>query len=644
MNDARDSTRSKHVLRIVEVELVGGAREVSFRPGFNLIRGDITTGKTTLIRLLRAFLGSVPRHLPPETAVVRALRGRVALGGSEWDIYRPMTTTKEAPVEIAAVTRRADVPSEFDIRLPAAGAGGYGEFLMVQLGLPIVSVPRARREPTTELSPVTINDWLLYCVVTGDELDTQVFGHRDVFRDLKRRWVFEIAYGLYDEAAASLSARLRSVDLEMRASESEAEVIRQFLVGTTFGKPEELEEQLNDQRHELDLLTSQAQGLQASSEIEPAGEIALARGELLTLRTNLDDVRASMRAHRVQLRDLAELDKQLTSLSKRLTRSIVADEWLVDFDFVVCPRCGQSLDQHRTHDSICYLCSQPEPTNAPGREVLLQEQDRVTYQIAETRQLVEERTRSLTELRAREVALEVDLDTVSRRLDSLTSTFVSARASKLQSTAARIATLEANIQWIANYLSLVGRQENHASRLKALKNIKNQIEAEIETHETLVTAADDNIRALEIRMEEYLARLHVPQLGNLLTVKINRQTYLPEVSTRTFDELSSQGLKTLVNVAHALAHHTVAIDRGLSLPGLLILDGVSANSGKEGLERDRIVDMYELFADVAHEYGDVLQLIVVDNDLPAEIPESLLSSTVLMLSQDSRLIGNGLPV
>ena len=80
------------------------------------------------------------------------------------------------------------------MRLPAAGAGGYGEFLLGQLGLPIVSVPRARREPTNELSPVTINDWLLYCIVTGDELDTQVFGHRDPFRDLKRRWVFDTSH------------------------------------------------------------------------------------------------------------------------------------------------------------------------------------------------------------------------------------------------------------------------------------------------------------------------------------------------------------------------------------------------------------------------------------------------------------------
>ena len=87
------------------------------------------------------------------------------------------------------------------------------------------------------------------------------------------------------------------------------------------------------------------------------------------------------------------------------------------------------------------------------------------------------------------------------------------------------------------------------------------------------------------------------------------------------------------------ADHTVAIDRGLDMPGLLILDGVSANSGKEGLEGDRIVDMYKLFGDVAREYGEHLQLVIVDNDLPVEVADEMSDMIVLTLSQEARLIG-----
>ena len=641
MSEESIDATTRHDLCLREINLVGGARTVQFQQGLNLVRGDITTGKTTLIRLIHAFLGSIPSNLPPETAAVRAISGRVLLGAREWRVYRPMVTTNEAPVEVASIEVEEDVEG-FAVRLPAAGQGGYGDFLLSQLGLPIVSVPRARREPTNELSPVTINDYLLYCIVTGDDLDTQVFGHRHPFRDLKRRWVFEIAYGLYDEEMANLAASLRRVDLEIRASESESEVIRQFLAGTTIGKPDELEVQLAAQEARLTELKAQATGLGPASGSEPGDQIGQTRARLLNARGELDTVRADIRQHQAQLRDLGELKRQLTGLSKRLTRSIVADEWMVDFDFVVCPRCGQDVDQHRAESPICYLCEQPEPTSAPDRDALIREQDRVTYQIAETDQLIADRTKTLDELRLHEEDLVGTLATVSSHLDDLTQAFVSAQAAELQGVAAETATVTANVEWIKRYLTLVDRQADQSGHLDALRERKAELEERIEAHGSSVSAADENIDALERRIVDYLTRLHVPQLGDLLTVKINRTTYLPEVSTRTFDELSSQGLKTLVNVAHALAHHTVAIDRGLAMPGLLILDGVSANSGKEGFEGDRIVDMYKLFDEVAGEYGDQLQLIIVDNDLPPAVADELADRTVLTLSQEARLIGDGL--
>ena len=90
---------------------------------------------------------------------------------------------------------------------------------------------------------------------------------------------------------------------------------------------------------------------------------------------------------------------------------------------------------------------------------------------------------------------------------------------------------------------------------------------------------------------------------------------------------------------HADTPHGGHRPRPGNVPALLVLDGVSANSGKEGLEGDRIVDMYRLFSEVAGEYGNELQLIIVDNDLPVEVADELASSIVLTLSKESRLIG-----
>jgi hypothetical protein len=411
--------------------LVGGYRDVAFQSGLNFVRGDITTGKTTLVRLVRGLLGNIPKHLPPETAIVRALSGHVVLGERPWSIYRPTVTTKETPVEVAEQDQAVGQEG-IALRLPATGSGGYGEFVLTQLGLPIVLVPRARQEPTTELSPVTINDWLNYCIVTGDELDVQVFGHRETFRDLKRRWVFEIAYGLYDEEIAQLSAAVRKIDLQIRVTESESEVVRQFLASAEVGEKRELERELSTQRAALADVQQRQGDWQGQGREEPAGEIAALRDRVLTSREQLDRMRAEVRQHDAQIRDLQELERQLTSLSKRLTRSIVADEWMVDFEFVVCPRCGHNVDSQRAEAPICYLCEQPEPETAPNRESLIREQDRVIYQIAETVQLLAERRESLSRVRARAEQMTGELAVVSSRLDAATSEFVSSHASEMR--------------------------------------------------------------------------------------------------------------------------------------------------------------------------------------------------------------------
>lgn len=635
---------TSHVLRVNRVELVGGFRNVDLHPGLNIVRGDITTGKTTFIKLLRALLGSIPKHLVPETTSIRAITADLRLGAKEWQVFRPMITTKDAPVEVAERTQEDEDPSQdIAFRLPASGSGGYGEFLLAQLGVPVVFVPKARTDPTSDLSPVTINDWLNYCIVTGDELDAQVFGHRDVFRNHKRRWVFEILYNLYDKELAALNAEARMLDREIASTSAEREVIGRFLANSPVGGRLGLEATLNAERGQLEVIAQRKAQLGVEAANNPAAGIADLRANVLRLREEQDTRIAEVRTITAQIRDLGDLERELTSLSKRLTRSIVAEEWMVDFDFVVCPRCGQDVDQHRAEHPICYLCEQPELASAPNLEALLKEQDRVTFQITETEQLLSERRVARSEVQDRAAEVAVELQRVSALLDEATGDFVSARAAELQAVAADEAAAEANIDWLQRTLSLFAKFEDHDARLDELETRLADLRESIEQHQKSISDGEDNIVALEKRMLQYLERLNVPTLGDTLTVRINRVDYLPEVSTRTFDELSSQGLKTLVNVAHALAHHTVAIDRGLSLPGLLILDGVSANSGKEGLDGDRVLDMYRLFTDVSADYSEQLQLIIVDNEVPEEVLTNFRNNVVLTLTQSDRLVRTGWP-
>ncbi|MFD7433293.1 hypothetical protein [Streptomyces sp. NPDC059861] len=622
-------------LLVRRVELVGGGRAVSFKHGLNVVHGNIMTGKTTFVRLLRALLGAVPSALPAETEHVTDIRAVLGLAGRDWVVNRPLVTTRTAPVDIAEASK-SDDREPLAFRLPALGAkASYSRFLMDQLGIPAVEVPQARSKPTEGLTPVTMTDWLGYCVVTGDEIDAQVFGHQHPFRDQKRRWVFELAYGLYDSQVARWVAQLKSVTNQINALDRDEELQGKFLAGTPFSSRDGLLRREAELDEMLTGEASQARDIARRSVTEL--DVGRIRAELLEERARARELSEEIRRHQGQLTDLVDLLQQLKSQFSRLTRAVVSDEWLVDFDFVVCPRCGNDVSPTRSKDHSCYLCLQP-PRPAVSRDSFLAEQDRISGQIQETESVIALRQQSLESLEAERVAVSRREQELSERLNASTEAFVSDSAVEMQEAAGRRAYLLSEKAKMADYVMLLDRFEQTVSSRQELEEKKAEIETAIEGREFSASDAEENIRALEGKMLEYLLRLNVPRFEDDLTVRINRKTYLPEISGRTFDELSSQGLKTLVNVAHSLSHHTVAIDRGLPLPGFLVLDGLSANAGRRGFDEERIHDMYRLLIDEAQEYSERLQIVAVDNDPPAEFDEELQGHYVLYLTQDDKLI------
>ncbi len=246
MSDTSPTPTSR--LRIDSIELVGGNRQVQFNPEFSIVIGSITTGKTTLVRLLKAMLGRVPDHLPPETGAIRSVRGHLQLTSESWTIDRPLVSTPTAMVNLGLRSELRDDSSQEAslstaiseaLRLPAIRSTAseertYQQWMLTKLGLLEVSVPRARTDASSPPTPVTINDWLMYCIVRDEELDTEVFGHKDPFADRKRRAVFELLYGIYNAETASLEAALRSVELRREDLERTTAAVADFLEASPF--------------------------------------------------------------------------------------------------------------------------------------------------------------------------------------------------------------------------------------------------------------------------------------------------------------------------------------------------------------------------------------------------------------------------
>jgi hypothetical protein len=618
------------LLEVDSLELIGGDREIAFQAGLNVVLGPIATGKSTIVKLLRALFTSIPDDLAPEVQErVTSLRSTCRIGEAQWHILRRLVATDTAIVEIvgdeetALVTARRPTPAHPET---------LSDWLLQQLEMPRISVPAAPTRPESDPTPVTFSDYFNLCVLRGDEIDNCVFGHTHPYRDIKRKYVFEIVHGLYDSSLAELQSELRTTETELSYLRGEASAATRIFAGTELESIEAVRVARGARlRRQEELLREEAQLAAAAAAAQPASTVLRLQVEEVSNR--LADATSKARTAEAQVADLESLVQQLRSQEGRLTRAAVAGEALVDFEFILCPRCGHQLAHGRGDDDTCVLCLQ-QPLAGVLPDALRSERARIEDQVVDTLDLIANRRNELESLLQDVITLRAQRTELGRRLDDLTAGFVSDHQQQLTALAAERARVRSEIDKYTQFLVILERAENAAIRINQLSDRRTTLRQSLENASAQLRVGQSNISALEARLLMYLGRLEVPTFGGTLTAAIDRNTYLPIVSGRTFDSLSSQGLQVLVNVAYALALHTVAVDRNLPLPGLLVIDGPSSNVGTEGYDAARLADVYNLLSDVSRDYGDQLQILVVDNRVPPDTDEWIR----IRLGEDDRLV------
>ncbi len=324
---------------------------------------------------------------------------------------------------------------------------------------------------------------------------------------------------------------------------------------------------------------------------------------------------------------------QLETQSGRLTRAIVAGQYLMDFEFVCCPRCGAQIDETRGSVETCSLCLQ-EPQPSLTRDDLIREQERIEAQMLECRELIESHGERLAEQKNQMAEIRRRRERLAQELDFLTRSYVSDAASAIAERARKRASLDASVGKFEDYLKLFERSDELALSLVTLEEKRSMLEGEFQVVAGRRAEAETRIQFLERELDQILSTFQAPRFTNAEQIRIDRETYLPIFDGRRFDDLSSQGLEVLVNVAHALAHQRTALALGLILPNVLFIDGLTSNIGHEGEDRARIEGVYEYLMALSGEVGEQLQIIVADHDVPQQAREFVR----VEFSENSRLI------
>lgn len=607
-SDGSGAKRFRMQLKFEQLGLVGATElQFGFTSGMNVISGPIGSGKTSLWRLMRFALGTRrPSVVPPEVAsFVKSVSGQIELDAGRAHILRPFVTTDTALVNVDLDGRSDVLPARESTSLSDETFDGW---MLKQLGLPSVQVRQRRSDPESPLIPLSLADFLEWCFLEQDVLETGLFNAADFYTESKRRYVFEYVYGLADLELASAEAELSEVLTQLGTLQHRHGIIKDFLDRAGVAAREDVSRRIGSIDAEREQLLGLQPRLDGSVDREVRQSVQLLDGQLSALD---QEVRSETKA----VEDLGSLAAQLRTQVARLNRAILAGTALVDFEFVDCPRCGQALPSRDV--SQCVLCGQSEVRTVDTSQ-LRQEQRRLESQLEETRSLIDARRALVVELGRRQESTRGKRVELARRLDELTLRYVSDRQTALETQARRLGELDAERLRYLELERMYGGLEAFAESHRRLQERANVLRALIDEKRAARRSRQGVLDELAAIMAEVLDRLGVaPLQGQMRDVVFDTSTYQPRVEGRFFESLSSAGLRVVFNLAHAVTHHIYAGRHHESpLPRLLVIDGPRKNLGTLGYDVSVGDEIYRVLINLAELPEMDTQIVVFDNGFP----------------------------
>lgn len=485
------------------------------------------------------------------------------------------------------------------------------DLLMTALGLP-TNLRAAATSGSKPGARITFNDVFRYVYVPQSAINQEVAGSGDRYYEPKRRAVFELLFGLTRPEILALRSQLNELNGQVNEAERDYGTVQQFLADSNTESRLDAEQarvtELADERAAeaaLDALRSQLRGAmdretQVLRDLLNASERSLAEARELVVELTREARELNRERGRVQ-HDVA-----------RMNRMASAGARLANIEFVVCPRCTQSLSNRDVPADKCPVCLQDDiVADLPDGEY---ERRQLAEQLADLdRQILVVGTETA---RAAEAVDEREnlVVSVTREIDERTADRVTPRLQAYADAASTLERARAQQQAIERVLRQWDRAEDLQRAAVDLAAERSRVEANIAT-----MGAELEGRKGEVLQEltaEFQATVSAFGIPGGQSATIDPVTYMPTLGGRPFGEVSSAGgIATATQVAYWLTLVTIATRRQDTLyPACLLIDSprLALNTAE-----DIASQMYRRFVTQVGVVPGRLQFIIADNGLPA---------------------------
>lgn len=585
-----------------------------FDRGLNVIRGENSTGRTTLLKLFEFGLGAnlEIRHFIPEIKKCEKLVLEVELNEIPYTIDRKFHGSQEIIVYQGRIE---------DIFRPRTTLlrGELSDFLLQRLGIPIISVidEYSGREKAITFS--NIYDSL--------HID-QTKGFSEIQANLsekERIAVFKLLTRVSVPDSYELLVKEDELSKKRSAGENEVEYLSRFLTEVEIFDPATITLRLREIDEEYlrteDQLAEIQQHMQAQSSY--ANPI---REEILALEEAWANKKQELYFSSQTLQAYHELENQLAEDLDKAARVRASVNQLASFEFEQCPRCLQAITEDmkmKELEAICSVCGRPfvEHTDNIGNLNLYEEQiESQLEELAELQELYEVNIQRISDNLAQ---LENELNQKRQTLDDMMAELVSPAIDNIVILNRILAKLDSE----RNQLQAQSRWHTKIKKMQeTLEEIQYEL-SEIRRQKAEITEQERQAESRLLPFKQFFDHFYTQFFPGTDT-KIVSRTYLPKVDDYDYKSKSATE-KNIAILGYFYALLRFSLDSFSYIPRFMVIDTLR----QDNLARESYEKVLQQFHQLEALYGKNFQLFVVVNENFEFLPHAKIA-----LTQSKRLL------
>ncbi|WP_415376405.1 hypothetical protein [Patiriisocius sp. Uisw_017] len=586
-----------------------------FKKGVNIIRGENSSGKSTISHFIFYVLGGSFTNWVEEALECETVLAEVNLNGLIATIKREVSQSPNQPMYIywgeLNDAIKVTEPGQWT-KYPystTTNKKSYSNLLFESLNLPIVYGD----------ANITMHQILRLLYVDQDSPTNSLFLYEQFDSSLTRKTIAELLLGIYNEELYSNRLSKKDTLKKIEILESEIKGMKRLSDNPLLLQPSHLLTTIENLRINKDEIGLQIENYKSNKkrvvytkntklEFQKLQKVALA------LRVSSEKQADEIFTLDYEIQDTTFFLEMLEGKIKSIKNSLKTKEGLREIPLSFCPECLSTLEKAKEGD--CNLCKQPIETKE-ATTALSKMQQEISFQIIESKKIRERQKAQLVNLKAKKEKLDSELTSAQRAVNDSMKDVQSVRDEKIDLLLREMGEMDGQILQFSTLLETATKfqqfQEDLITLKTKLKSLNEVIKHQEYAQNELAANTSKKVESFALNLlHEDLNREDGFKEAKSLHIDYGSNSIYVDDKQKRFSASSNFYLKNTVRFALFFASLEIPEMR---FPRFILCDNMEDN----GIEEIRAKNFQRLIVQKASNYpNESYQIIYTTSYIPEE--------------------------